>query len=174
MTDHTLYRNTPSESFAAHLFDGGAVESAGGGPGEQSDTPVASRCNQVTSYGAFEALADGDVRVLMLDGVEGLDLDICKSCLRQLNAANAPDDETDVQEVPLDMMQSLDSPETDMDEQFDFVGETTQAMLANVSYNDLRSVADVIADVPASGITEDELLRQLRACRWPRTSRGAV
>lgn len=68
MTDTEYYRNEPSGTFDAHLFEASEIEQAGGGDGEKTDVPASSLCSKTTAYGPFHAHDAGD------------DADVCGSC----------------------------------------------------------------------------------------------
>lgn len=127
-----LYRNDPTATFEGHLFEADAVEDAGGGPGEQTDRPVASLCSRTTAYGEFHHVAphEGDERILGLPGVDKTETvaeayDLCDVCAERLDGLYA------------------------------------EWRVENADYADLQAIAADTSGVPGSGISEADMREQL-------------
>lgn len=80
-----MYRNDPTETFDAHLFDPETVEEAGGGHRVRSNRPISSLCSRRTSTGEF----------VSIDPIEDewMEIDICNICLNRADFSGGGSDE---------------------------------------------------------------------------------
>jgi len=116
-TTEELFRNDPTNTFDAHLFESDDVRAAGGDTnGTKADSPVASLCSRTTSYGPFRTVTESEVRDGDLDGHDG---DLCGTCAESAESrydermadGTPPTDPTDC--TVEELREVLDDPDLD-------------------------------------------------------------